>query len=72
VSECKLRSANGISGVACDREACVYWRVLEHLDLETPSEHGCAIQYFELLEGADGDLVAWLLSVKDRVEGAGS
>ncbi len=72
MSECKLRRANGISGVACDREECVYWRVVEHLDLEVPSEHGCAIQYFELLEGANGDLVTWLLSVKERMETEGS
>lgn len=63
---CELKAANGIPA-HCDAERCVYWRVVDHLDLET-QVNGCAIQYFELL-GEDGDSIAsWLLSVKERVE----
>ncbi len=68
MTECKLRRANGIEGVACDEHTCVYWRVLEHLDLGMEPAEGCAIQHFGLLDGGDSDLAAWLLSVKARVE----
>ena len=64
---CKLKAANHILA-HCDEAECVYWRVVDHLDLSA-SVNGCAIQYFELL-GGEGDAVAsWLLSVKERVEG---
>lgn len=64
---CELRAANGIPAY-CEEELCIYWRVVDHLDLGTPV-NGCAIQYFQLL-GEEGDgLASWLLSVKERVEG---
>ncbi|MBW6467654.1 MAG: hypothetical protein K0B85_00610 [Coriobacteriia bacterium] len=64
---CELKAANGVLA-HCDEERCVYWRVVDHLDLAAPV-NGCAVQYFELL-GEDGAPVAsWLLSVKERVEG---
>lgn len=71
MDECELRRANDVVAVHCDREECLYWRVLEHVD-EHVDEHdgpreGCAIQHFSLLD--DGhEMTAWLLSVKLRVE----
>lgn len=65
---CELKAANDIPA-HCDEEHCVYWRVVDHLELTAPVT-GCAIQYFELL-GEEGDSIAsWLLSVKERVEDA--
>ncbi len=64
---CKLKAANSILA-HCDEEQCVYWRVVDHLDINA-AVNGCAIQHFELL-GDEGDHVAsWLLSVKERMEG---
>jgi hypothetical protein len=63
---CELKTANGIPA-HCDEERCVYWRVVEHLDLEA-QVNGCAIQYFELLGEDGGAIASWLLSVKERVE----
>lgn len=71
MGDCELRKANGIAHVACDGDGCVYWRVLEHLDLPMERTEGCAIQSFGLLTG-DDDLATWLLSVKERVEGGGA
>ncbi|MCE5202880.1 MAG: hypothetical protein LLG24_01480 [Actinomycetia bacterium] len=69
MSECKLRAACGHHGIPCDEGGCVYWRVVEQLDLGVRESDGCAIQYFELLEGERGQQLAqWLLSVKERVE----
>lgn len=68
MSECKLRAANGQPGVPCDEERCTYWRVVDHLDLGVRPSDGCAIQFFDLLEGGDSAKTAWLLSVKERVE----
>jgi len=68
MGDCELRKANGIEHVACDGNGCVYWCVLEHLDLPMERTDGCAIQSFDLLAAADDDLAAWLLSVKMRVE----
>ncbi len=67
--ECELRKANGAAGIGCDEDGCLYWRVLEHLDLPLEAESGCAIQRFGLLAEGDGELASWLLSVKERVEG---
>jgi hypothetical protein len=71
MDECKLRAANEIHGVDCDAERCVYWRVVEAAGIPVSDEGsaGCAIQYFELLEGEDAGVARWLLSVKDRIEG---
>jgi hypothetical protein len=66
VSRCELKAANGIHA-ACDEEECVYWRVAGHLDL-VQTGTGCAIQYFELLGDEGGEIAAWLLSVRDRLE----
>lgn len=63
---CKLRQANGAEGVECDEERCVYWRLVEHLD--AGDGVGCAVQHFELLDSGE-EIAAWLLSVKERVEG---
>jgi hypothetical protein len=63
---CELKAANDIPA-HCDEERCVYWRVVDHLDL-TASVNGCAIQYFELLGEEGGAMASWLLSVKERVE----
>ena len=73
MEECKLRAANGVEGVECDAEACVYWRLVEQLDLPDDDQErsGCAIQHFELLEGADKGVTRWLLSVKQRIEDDG-
>jgi len=49
----------------CDEAKCVFWRALDHLGYEDDGE-GCAIQHFELL--GNEPLVAWLLSVKERVD----
>jgi hypothetical protein len=69
---CKLRAANGVPGVLCDGAACVYWRLVEHLDLmEGVDAQGCAIQAFELLDRG-GEVARWLLSVKQRVESQGA
>ncbi len=66
--ECKLRAANGLEWVACEGERCIFWRAVEHLGVEPLSPEGCAIQYFDLLEGTDPELARWLLSLKERVE----
>jgi hypothetical protein len=42
--------------------------VIEHLDISGAPTEGCAVQYFGLLDGGNGELAAWLMSVKDRVE----
>jgi len=69
VSECLLRKANGQTDVECDEERCTYWRIVEQAGVPTePEWNGCAIQHFELLDGGAG-VVAWLMSVKERVEG---
>ena len=65
-AECKLRAANRTPGVPCDEAECMFWRVVEHLGVEARSD-GCAIQYFQLLDGGE-DVAAWLLSVKERLE----
>jgi len=67
MDECELRRANDIVGVHCEEEECVYWRVIEHMDEHDGPQNGCAIQHFALLDGGDV-MVAWLLSVKTRVE----
>ncbi len=67
MSECKLREANGVQS-PCDTGSCPYWRVIEHLDISGAPTEGCAVQYFGLLDGGNGELAAWLMSVKDRVE----
>ena len=65
--QCELRNANGMPGIDCDEEACVYWRVAGHVGVVEYAD-GCAVQHFELLD--DGaEVAAWLLSVKMRVEG---
>lgn len=69
MEECRLRSANGIRGVPCDAEDCIFWRVVDQLDLmEGMSEDGCAIQKFALLGERGGEIAEWLLSVKERVQ----
>lgn len=65
MESCKLRSANGIHDAVCDGEDCIFWRIAEHAGLSGPSD-GCALQYFELLEGGR-EVSRWLLSVKSRV-----
>lgn len=66
---CKLKATHDVLA-HCDEERCVYWQAVDHLDVSASAD-GCAIQHFRLL-GGDGDAVAsWLLSVKERVEGAG-
>jgi hypothetical protein len=65
--KCELKATNGIVA-HCDEEQCVYWRVVDHLDLPAPV-NGCAIQYFGMLDGDGESVAAWLLSVKERVEG---
>jgi hypothetical protein len=66
--ECLLRAANGLPGVECDGEECVYWRLVEQLDVdEVPVPQQCAIQHFRLLEGG-ADIAEWLLSVKLRMD----
>jgi len=71
MDECKLRAANEIHGVECDGQGCMYWRVVEQLDIPVAGggRSGCAIQYFELLGDDDAGVAQWLLSVKDRIEG---
>ncbi len=63
---CRLREQATSESVPCDSEECVYWRVVEHIDVVGPRT-GCAIQYFALLEGGAG-IASWLLSVKSRLE----
>lgn len=65
--ECKLRKTNGMPGMLCDTDSCIYWRVAGHMGLDDDFE-GCAIQHFEMLEGGER-MAQWLLSVKQRVEG---
>ena len=64
---CKLRAATTGEHAPCDGEACTYWRLVDHLGV-TGEASGCAVQYFELLDGGQ-HIAAWLLSVKCRVEG---
>jgi hypothetical protein len=72
MDECRLRQANEIQGVECDAERCVYWRLIDQLDLPAGYEDrsGCAIQHFALLENEDSAVAKWLLSVKERIEGS--
>ena len=63
---CKLRAAVTGAQAHCDGDACTYWRLVDHLGV-TDEAAGCAVQYFELLEGGE-HIAAWLLSVKCRVE----
>ncbi|MHB1341403.1 MAG: hypothetical protein ACYC77_07395 [Coriobacteriia bacterium] len=71
MSECKLRAASGQPDVPCDGESCTYWRIVDHLDLGVQPAEGCAIQFFDLLEGGDSAKIEWLLSVKERVDRLG-
>jgi hypothetical protein len=65
--ECALRPANGKLGVDCQGSECVYWRLVEQLDVvEGPAPQECAIQHFQLLDGG-ANVAAWLLSVKKRI-----
>jgi len=67
--QCALKAVNGQPDVACDGQECVYWRLVEQLDLSSaPLPEQCAIQHFSLLDGGSR-IAAWLLSVKLRVEG---
>jgi len=65
VSEnCELKAAHGVYGEPCAGATCLFWRAAGHLgDVQC---EGCAIQHYELL--GDTGIVAWLLSVKQRVE----
>jgi len=65
---CDLRLAVVDEAFYCDGETCVYWRVLGHVGVEMPAEHGCALRHFDVLEAERPELVHWLLSVKRRVE----
>jgi hypothetical protein len=68
--ECRLQAANGVFA-HCDEERCTFWRVVDHLDVEIPrAAQGCAVQHFELLGGEGSEIARWLLSVKQRIEGA--
>jgi hypothetical protein len=66
---CELKAVLEHGDVPCDEDGCTFWRAVEHLDVDcdVPGQ-GCAIQYFGLLEGGEG-VAAWLLSVKERVDG---
>ncbi len=66
---CKLEEAGTGRTLPCDGEACTFWRVVGHLGV-AEEESGCAVQYFELLEGGD-EIASWLLSVKNRIDGIG-
>ena len=70
LGDCELRRAALGEVAHCDGDACLYWRALGHVGVETPTEPGCALQQF----GADLDgrpeLTHWLLSVKRRMEQA--
>jgi len=69
--ECRLRAANGVFA-HCDEERCTFRRVVDHLDVEIPrTAKSCAVQHFELLGEEGSEIARWLLSVKQRVEGAG-
>ena len=63
---CELKGTVGIVA-SCDAAVCPYWRALGHLGI-TEQEAGCAIAHFSMLDGADDELVEWLLSVKARLE----
>lgn len=62
---CILRKTAGLDA-HCEHETCIYWRAVGHVGVDVPA-NGCALQYFELLDGGS-ELAAWLLSVKQRVE----
>lgn len=64
--QCELRNVAGTSGIACEREDCVFWHVTDHVGVPKMTE-GCAIQYLELLDQGP-EMVEWLLSVKQRVD----
>lgn len=66
---CKLRETQGAI-THCDQDACIYWRIAGHLDVVEDTA-GCAIQYFQLLDGGE-DVATWLLSVKNRLEATAS
>jgi hypothetical protein len=64
---CDLRAANGEEPGFCEGEVCSFWRVVEHVAGEAGS--GCAVKHYQLL--GNDDIAVWLLSVKERVDGAG-
>ncbi len=65
---CDLRFATSAERRECDGKNCIYWRVLEHLDVDRPEATGCAIRYFGMLHDADPEVGKWLLSVKERMD----
>lgn len=62
---CDLRVAAGEADEACLEERCAFWRAVDHLG-EPVEGSGCAIKHFRLL--GNEEMVAWLISVKERVE----
>jgi hypothetical protein len=66
MAQCMLSLANGMPDVLCDEEFCLFWRVVDLLDVAQSDWSGCAIQHFALLGGGQ-ELAAWLISAKERV-----
>ncbi len=63
--DCELWAMIGVEH-DCDGEDCPFWRVVEHLDVTDARGEGCAVQYFELLEGGE-EVARWLHSVRKRL-----
>ena len=66
MAECKLGLANGQPDTLCEEESCLFWRFVDHLDVDQSGWSGCAIQHFSMLDGGQ-DIAVWLLSAKERV-----
>ena len=66
LEKCELSDAAGAPGMTCEKDECAFWRVAGHLGISETAD-GCAIQYFELLDEGP-EMVAWLLSVKQRID----
>lgn len=62
---CSLREALGIADEPCDGPDCIYWRALSHLGVDV--QDGCAIEHSDIAD--DPELLKWLLTVKQRLEG---
>lgn len=70
--KCHLHEANGLEAW-CSRESCIYWRLLEPLDVDADSigisnDEGCGLQHYRIVENLSPEMAQWLLSMKKRLE----
>lgn len=64
---CRLHKAQGLEAW-CSRDKCIYWRLIDSQDLEMSNEHGCGLQFYEMLDRLSREKAEWLLKMKKRLE----